>query len=205
LNYLAHLYLAQPNADSHFGNLLGDFGGKRYVKQMPITVKKALDNHYLVDKFTDSHPAIKEAKQYFSSKRKRFASIAIDVVFDHFLIRHWQKFHKEPLADFKQRSYQLLNERIFDMPYRMQQVVSNMTKNDWFKEYETIAGIGFALDNIAKRIRFANSFSGAVEDIHHHYNALDTVFLEFFPQLINHVNQNGLEGCNEANIVRINY
>ncbi len=27
MNYLAHLYLAQPTADSHFGNLLGDFGG----------------------------------------------------------------------------------------------------------------------------------------------------------------------------------
>jgi len=205
LNYLAHLYLAQPNADSHFGNLLGDFGGKRHVKQMPITIIKALNNHYLVDKFTDSHPAIKEAKQYFSAKRKRFASIAIDVVFDHFLIKHWQYFHQEPLDKFKQNSYQLLNERISDMPCTMQQTVRSMTKNDWFKDYETLTGIGLALDNIAKRIRFTNNFSGAVEDIHRHYNELDTLFLEFFPQLINHVNQYALEGSEVKSNVKLNY
>jgi len=205
LNYLAHLYLAQPNADSNFGNLLGDFGGKRHVKQMPITIIKALNNHYLVDKFTDSHPAIKEAKQYFSTKRKRFASIAIDVVFDHFLIKHWQYFHQEPLDKFKQNSYQLLNERISDMPCTMQQTVRSMTKNDWFKDYETLTGIGLALDNIAKRIRFTNNFSGAVEDIHRHYNELDTLFLEFFPQLINHVNQYALEGSEVKSNVKLNY
>ena len=201
MNYLAHLYLAQPNADSHFGNLLGDFGGHRHVKQMPITVKNALDNHYLVDKFTDSHPAIKEARQYFSVERKRFASIAVDVVFDHFLIQHWQKFNREPIADFKQNSYQLLNQCIPDMPSRMQVVVRNLTKNDWFKEYETTAGVGLALDNIARRIRFANNFSGAIEDIHRHYSELETVFLEFFPELTNHVTQCGLEDHSEVNIV----
>ena len=51
-------YLAQPNADSYFGNLLGDFGGTRHVKNLPLTVKKALDNHYLVDKFIDNHTKI---------------------------------------------------------------------------------------------------------------------------------------------------
>jgi len=200
LNYLAHLYFAQPTVDSHFGNLLGDFGGHRHIKIMPIAVKNALDNHYLVDKFTDKHPAIKEAKQFFSVKRKRFAGIAIDVVFDHFLIQHWQNFRQEPLADFKRNSYQLLNQGISDMPIRMQRVVSHMTKNDWFQEYETMTGIGLALDNIAKRIRFANNFSGAIEDIHRHHSELETIFLEFFPQLTDHVNQNGLEARKEANI-----
>jgi len=201
LNYLAHLYLAQPNADSLFGNLLGDFGGHRHVTHLPITVKNALDNHYLVDKFTDNHPAIKEARQYFSAQRKRFASIAIDVVFDHFLIQHWQKFSREPITDFKRNSYRLLDQRISDMPNRMQMVVGNMTKNDWFKEYETTAGIGLALDNIARRIRFANNFSGAIEDIHQHYSELEDVFLEFFPELINHVNQYGIEGRSKISIV----
>ena len=98
MNYLAHLYLAQPTADSHFGNLLGDFGGKRHVEQLPNTVINGLDNHYLVDKFTDSRRAVKHAKQYFSPERKRFAAVAIDVVFDHFLIVHWQRFNKQPLS-----------------------------------------------------------------------------------------------------------
>ena len=193
MNYLAHLYLAQPNADSHFGNLLGDFGGKLYSKQLTTAVQYGLENHYLVDKFTDSHTAVKHAKHYFSPQRRRFAGIDLDVLFDHFLIRHWSQFSEEPFARFKQKSYGLLNENISFMPGRMQQVVTHITKNDWFKQYETIEGIGFALDNIAKRIRFTNQFSGSIEDITRHYLELEAVFLAFFPELIEHVIEYGSE------------
>jgi len=194
VNYLAHLFLAQPNADSYFGNLLGDFGGNKHVGQLPVAVQQGLANHYLVDKFTDSHPEVKAAKQYFSTTRKRFAGIALDVLFDHFLIKHWHQFHHQPFTHFKQQSYQRLNERITDMPSRMQFVVTRITQHDWFKEYETIAGIGLALDNIAKRIRFTNNFAGAVDDIEQHYDQLEAVFLDFFPQLISHVNNQKIEG-----------
>jgi len=193
LNYLAHLYLAQPNADSHLGNLLGDFGGKTHIQGLSIAVKLGLDNHYLVDKFTDGHWAVKQAKSYFSPQRKRFSGIALDVLFDHFLIRHWSQFSKIPLVQFKQNSYALLNENLSFMPNKMQQVITNMTQNDWFKEYETIEGIGFALDNIAKRIRFPNQFNGSIEDINRNYLELEKVFLTFFPELINHVYLNRLE------------
>ena len=193
MNYLAHLYFAQPNAYSHFGNLLGDFGGKIHTQQLTTAVKKGLDNHYLVDRFTDNHSAVKQAKYLFSTQRRRFAGIALDVLFDHFLIRHWSSFHQTPLSQFKQSSYALLNENLTYMPNRMQQVVTRMTQNDWFKQYETIEGIGFALDNIAKRIRFTNQFSGSIEDINRHYVELETVFLAFFPELIAHVKKHRLE------------
>ncbi|NMH61346.1 ACP phosphodiesterase [Alteromonas ponticola] len=196
MNYLAHLYLAQPNADSHFGNLLGDFGGHRHTHGLSNAVKRGLANHYLVDKFTDNHPAIKDAKHYFTAKRKRFAGIAIDVVFDHFLIAHWRDFHSEPLTQFKRKSYFLLNERRAAMPAHMQRVVTSLTQHDWFKEYESLEGVGIALDNIARRIRFPNEFAGAVNDIRQHYNGLNAVFLDFFPQLISHVRRSGLEISN---------
>ena len=195
MNYLAHLYLAQPTADSHFGNLLGDFGGQRQLTYIPTSVKSALDNHYLVDKFTDTHPLVKEAKQLFSAKRRRFAGVAVDVVFDHFLIAHWQQFNNQSLIDFKHTSYGFLDKRIPVMPTRMQRVVTSMTQNDWFKEYESVDGVGRALDNIAKRIRFTNNFAGTAEDITRHYSELNGLFLAFFPELIKHVNEFNLESA----------
>lgn len=195
MNYLAHLYLAKPTADSHFGNLLGDFGGQRQLTHLPTTVKSALDNHYLVDKFTDAHPLVKEAKQVFSAKRRRFAGVAVDVVFDHFLITHWQQFNSQSLTNFKHTSYDLLKKRIPVMPQKMQHVVTHMTQNDWFKEYESIDGVGRALDNIVSRIRFTNNFAGANEDIIRHYGELDELFLAFFPELIKHVNEFNLESA----------
>ena len=89
------------------------------------------------------------------------------------------------------------------MPTRMQHVVTSMTKNDWFKEYETVEGVGLALDNIAKRIRFTNTFAGAADDIAQNYDELEAVFLAFFPELIKHVSEFDLESTPKNGIKRI--
>lgn len=193
MNYLAHLYFAQATADSHYGNLLGDFGGSRYKQQLKRQVALGLENHYLVDKYTDKHPLIKQAKSIFSNHRRRFAGIAVDVLFDHFLIRHWHKFHPLSFAEFKARSYQLLRQNLNNMPNEMQYVVSKITQDDWFKTYESIDGLGLALDNIAKRIRFTNQFHGSIEDIKLNYDELNELFLLFFPQLQAHVKNHSPE------------
>ena len=193
MNYLAHLYLAQPNADSYFGNLLGDFAGSRYKHQLNRQVTLGLENHYLVDKYTDKHPLVQQAKLCFSHHRRRFAGIAVDVLFDHFLICHWNTFHQQSFAEFKARSYELLQQNLSNMPNRMQYVVTKITQDDWFKTYESIDGVGLALDNIAKRIRFTNQFHGSIEDIKLNYQELNELFLLFFPQLQAHVKNHGPE------------
>ena len=79
------------------------------------------------------------------------------------------------------------------MPIHMQQVMIKVTTNDWFNEYKTLNGTGLALDNIAARIRFKNQFSGCIEDITTHYPKLEEIFLNFFPELIAHVEMNSIE------------
>ena len=92
MNYLAHLVLSQPHADSYFGNLLGDFRRGVKVTAFSESVQAGVTNHLLVDKFTDSHPAVIAAKQQVSTQRRRFAGILLDICFDHFLLVHWQRF-----------------------------------------------------------------------------------------------------------------
>ena len=89
MNYLAHLYLSQPTVDSHYGNLLGDFRKGVNVAALPFSVQQGLQNHYLVDRFTDSHPEVMAAKQVFPKSQRRFAPVALDMIFDHFLIKNY--------------------------------------------------------------------------------------------------------------------
>ena len=86
MNYLAHLHLSQPNGESRFGNLLGDFMHGVQPHTYSRLVQAGLANHRLVDKFTDQHAQVIQAKQLFSARRRRFAGIIVDVSFDHFLI-----------------------------------------------------------------------------------------------------------------------
>ena len=188
MNYLAHLHLSARSTHAIVGNLMGDFRKHLTGTALPADVLLGIENHCLVDRFTDSHPIIQELKQVFSSKRRRFAGIILDVAFDHFLSRYWHRFHDQERLDYICYSYGCLERGRHLMPSRMQHVVHYMITEDWLGSYIELVGIGFSLDRISHRIRFKNNLYGAVEEVERHYAELESGFLEFFPQLIDHVN-----------------
>ncbi|ALS97616.1 ACP phosphodiesterase [Lacimicrobium alkaliphilum] len=201
MNYLAHLFLARPNPPSRMGNLLGDFCKGVDLSCYPQPVLEGLENHRLVDRFTDSHPLVKRAKRRFSPERRRFAGIAMDVLFDHFLLRHWQNYSDLEPQRFFQLTYSHLDQALPDMPPRMQKVVASMLEHNWLLQYQTLDGVGYALDRIAGRIRFANRFWGSIEEIEAHYAEFEQCFEHFFPALIEHIDRHGPENHNQGGFV----
>ncbi|HAW93520.1 MULTISPECIES: ACP phosphodiesterase [unclassified Arsukibacterium] len=200
MNYLAHAVLAKPNLYSLTGNLLGDFCKGLRVDCLHPEVKAGLENHRATDRFTDSHPIVRSAKAGFSPRRRRFAGVALDVLFDHFLIRHWQQFYKAPFSDYKIQLYQQLTQAMPLMPLPMQQTMQRVCRHDWFASYQHLTQLGRALDHIAGRIRFANNFSGMINEITPRYAELEHNFLQFYPQLQQHLQQLALESVSRGTI-----
>ncbi|SFM57546.1 Acyl carrier protein phosphodiesterase [Marinobacter zhejiangensis] len=184
MNHLAHLFLAPANAEIRVGALLGDFSHGLESQKLPERVRAGLQHHRAVDAFTDSHPQVLAAKTLFSPQRRRFAGIALDVLFDHYLIRHWQQFSEVTLESFIGEVYQDLARNRHLMPERMAAVTSRMILDDWFSAYQDLDTVGFVLDRLAGRIRFSNEFSGALEEIIPNDTQLEEHFLAFFPDLI---------------------
>ncbi|WP_290539365.1 ACP phosphodiesterase [Alcanivorax sp.] len=183
MNYFAHLSLAQPTAASKVGNLLGDFMRGVDEALLPLPVRLGLRNHRLVDRFTDMHPRVRESRRLFSPQRRRFAGVALDVLFDHFLIRHWSRFYTESLESVISRDYVLLRQGEIFMPESMRRTTERLVAFDVFHRYQELDQLGDVLDRIAGRIRFANQFEGSIEDIREHYGELEQVFLAVYPQL----------------------
>lgn len=193
MNYLAHAALAQPNLYSVTGNLLGDFCKGVAVAALHPKIHAGLMNHRAVDRFTDQHRAVRQAKLLFSDQRRRFAGIALDVLFDHFLIIHWQQFYQQPFADYKQQLYQQLAEAEHLMPAPMAATMRSVRTHDWFSSYQQLAQLGTALDRIAQRIRFANQFGSMINEIKPNYAALEQSFLTLYPELRQHIAELALE------------
>lgn len=183
MNYLAHLYFADNNTESRIGNLLGDFCRGVDLTALSPATAAGLMQHRAIDRFTDAAPEVREAKLLFAAKRRRFAGVALDLLFDHYLIKHWPAFHPEPFVVFKSRLYQQLWQDRALMPERMATTISYLVPQDWFGSYASLDGIGLALDRIAGRLRFANEFSGAVADVMAHQPQFEQLFLQFFPNL----------------------
>ena len=194
MNHFAHLVLAQPTLESTVGNLLGDFARGVDPDALPPAVRAGLDNHRAVDRFTDTHPRVQAMKRAFSKSRRRFAGIALDIYFDHLLINHWERFEQRDLdqtiADFYRR---MRHGRDLMPGENMRRVTRRMVEYDWFGSYRDLDAVAESLDRVAGRIRFANRFDGAIEELQRHHESIQDGFFEFYPELQRHVESLGLE------------
>lgn len=186
MNHLAHLFLA-PDTELHrVGSLLGDFARGLDSQALPISLREGLRHHRAVDAFTDQHPEVIASKRLFSSQRRRFAGVALDVLYDHYLLRNWHRYSATPLNEFIDQVYEELQRHQNAMPQSMKTVTGRIVQHDWFRSYQRLDNIGYALDRVADRIRFRHSFYGIIEEIKAQNDELEAHFLAFFPDLIEH-------------------
>jgi len=191
MNYLAHLYLSDDSDESMLGSILADFVKGHLVDQYTPKILKAIEMHRRIDAFTDTHAMVLKSRKLFSSGRRRFAGITIDVAFDHFLAKNWSLYSNVELSDFIDKSYAILKRYRKLLPGDLKFAVPKMIEEDWLGSYKHLQAIGITLDKISKRIekKFGrkNNLSGAIEEVKSNYNELETNFKVFFPGLILYV------------------
>ncbi|MDX1755062.1 MAG: ACP phosphodiesterase [Marinobacter sp.] len=188
MNHLTHLFLAPPSIPARVGALMGDFAKGIVITELPPAVREGLEHHRAVDAFTDRHPEIIACKPLFSSQRRRFAGVALDVLFDHYLLRHWARFSDQDSHDFIQQAYRDLEKGRSLMPEAMARTTRRMIDHDWFNAYRDLDNIGMALDRIAQRLRRPNQFAGIIDEIRSNDQELEQHFLHFFDDLTRHYN-----------------
>ena len=153
MNYLAHLHLAAHTRSSLTGNLLGDF-----VKgPLPTGLEPPFDEgiwlHRKIDAFTDAHPEHRAAVASFEAPWRRFGGILVDMLYDHWLSRHWQQFSPQPLPRFLQQSYGQLLADHHRLPEGLPVPLRRMAEQDWIASYRHREGLSQALNGIGRRLR----------------------------------------------------
>lgn len=187
MNYLAHLLLADDDAESRVANLLGDFAKGPLRDDWSAGLRAGVYRHRRIDAFTDSHPLFLRSRRRLSARRRRFGGIIIDVCYDHFLSVHWGCFCDRPKTAFIAEAYDQLQHYPGELPVKMTRMLEAMIAQDWLNAYGSEAAIGLTLDRIAQRLRRPGGMLGAGEEFVAHYADLEQDFLGFFPQLIHFV------------------
>jgi acyl carrier protein phosphodiesterase len=193
MNYLAHLVLAQPTTDSRIGNLLGDFYHGIQLDQLSPALVAGLYNHRAVDWFTDHHPDVRAARLLFSPSMRRFAPIALDMLFDFYLIKHWTLFFNSDFTDTKLQLYRQLRGDLVDMPDAMAKTFNAVTTQDWFGSYARLEGIQHALRRMAVRGRLTARYAAIADELPRLQTQTEQIFLNFFPQLQRFIQQAAIE------------
>jgi len=184
MNYLAHLYLSEPHEEAWLGSLMGDFVKGPLDGRYGSEITRAIAMHRKIDVFTDAHPVVVQSKSRMSTERRRYAGIMVDMFYDHFLARHWQDFHDEPLAEFTGRVYRVLERYHTILPERLQRMAPMMAQWDWLGSYADIGSIYAALNRMGQRLKRENRLMNSADELVGNYAQLEADFRAFLPDVL---------------------
>ena len=171
------------------GALLGDFvKGQLHIlaDQFPPRVLSGIRLHRAIDQFTDAHAFWRTSRARFSPSTRRFAGVAVDMLYDHFLARHWTRFHDLPLAVFSGHAYQAIEEYEALFPPGLRRLFPYMRDEDWLTNYQHFAHIDMALTRMATRSERLAPLAQTVPEALRLYQDLECDFVQFFPDLVDY-------------------
>lgn len=184
MNFLAHLYLSEPNEPAWLGSLMGDFVKGPLDGRYGSEIGRAIALHRRIDVYTDAHPLVRASKTRISTPRRRYAGIMMDVFYDHFLAKHWDEFHDQALADFTARIYEILARNHALLPGRLQDMAPRMAQWDWLGSYADIASIYTALNRMGQRLRRGDALLNSADELVEHYAEIEADFRAFLPEVL---------------------
>jgi acyl carrier protein phosphodiesterase len=197
LNYLVHLFLADDTPPSLLGNLMGDFVKGRLDDTFPTAIRRGIELHRQVDAFAHDNPLYRRSKSRLDDRYGYFRGVLIDIFYDHFLARNWQRYHPLPLEIFADRVYRLLEEHFEMLPPGLQQVAPRMIEHNWLVSYREVETIDRVLGRISARLRRANPIGQGIVELHRHYAGLETdsdLFLAQAHEFVNDWKRSCLRG-----------
>lgn len=183
MNYLAHLCLADGSPDSILGNFLGDFVKGRPEGRYPPPVVRGIRLHRAVDCYTDSHAAVARAVDRIPSERRRFAHIAVDMAFDHFLACRLEREDPHAFRALREHAYAVLHARTALLPDRLHRILPALAGDDWLGSYAELDGICFALARMSRRLSRPNRLGETAADVRAAYAGLAQDFDAFWPDV----------------------
>lgn len=186
MNFVAHLFLSPCNDAFRVGSILADFTvGKmdQIEESFGPDISVGIRHHREVDRFTDSHDAVCACVNAMKDSFGIYGAIVSDVMFDHFLLRHWKRYCTISKETFFASVYQSLTLMRPEFPRHYQVTVRRMLERRWLHTYEDVENTAYALQRIGERFTRKTPLSDALPGLKQHYDVLENTFLLFFPQL----------------------
>lgn len=199
MNYLAHAYLSFNQNEILAGNMISDFvkGKKKY--DYPAGIQAGIRLHREIDRFTDEHPAIKNAKNIFRPAYRLYSAPVTDVVFDHFLAIDENEFPENTLELFADEIYKKMGDFIDYFPEKFNRMFPYMKTQNWLYNYRLKWGIEKSLGGLVRRSAYMKESETAFRLFNENYDELQVCYRSFFPE-IKELAENFLQDNTAANI-----
>lgn len=187
MNWLAHVFLSEPDVEFRLGNLLADIVRGEELRRMSAGFQRGAQKHKQIDAFTDSHLVVKRSRGRVSPEFRRFSGVLVDVFYDHLLATNWDAYSPIVLDAFTAKFYADIESSSIELPSSARVTLDRIIRHDLLGSYRRIEGVERSLRRVSaylsSRWRREFELERGVVDLIAQRAGFDADFAEFFPQL----------------------
>lgn len=187
MNWLAHVFLSEPDVEFRLGNLLADIVRGEELRRTSAGFQRGAQKHKQIDAFTDSHPLVKRSRARIGPEFRRFSGVLVDVFYDHLLATQWNAYSPIVLDAFTAKFYADIEASSIELPSSARVTLDRIIRHDLLGSYRRIEGVERSLRRVSaylsSRWRREFALERGVADLIAQRAGFDRDFAEFFPQL----------------------
>ncbi len=201
MNFLAHSQLSGDNDDLLFGNFVADAVKGNSYNKYDDDIRKGILLHRKIDSYTDKHPIVLKSTQKVRAHFGKFAGIAVDIYYDHFLAANWPQYDASELSSFTVRVYAILARRFLILPARTRRMLPFLIAQNWLNSYANPKDLERIFYGMDRRTQFKSGMASAVDVLYAHYDTLQKDFEDYYPDLRAYVAE-ALRELDESNGIK---
>lgn len=151
MNFLAHCLLGHPDPGLVAGGFIGDFIKGRVPEDIPVELQRGVRLHRRIDSISNLMPEMRASYAHFGPELRRVAPVLLDIVADHLLAIHWDRFGEGSLAEFTAVCYATIDR--YDVPPRGRRFFAHMRTTDLLARYTDAQVVERAMASVLDRLR----------------------------------------------------
>jgi len=136
--------------------------------------------HRALDTLSESHPALHEARSMFPENNRRFSGIALDLLGDWILWRHWREFRPEQPWDFIKRCDKAISASRVQLPNAAQEWANRILELHLITACNNPQGIRTACRRVSGRLTQPDGLQSACETAILGISSIEPRMLDFF-------------------------
>ncbi len=183
MNFLAHLYLSGDPGPLMLGNFIGDYVKGRKVEHYKPEIQQGILLHRKIDAFTDQHKVVKTSTARFKPCYQRYASVVIDVIYDHYLAKNWHHYHSTSLKQYVDSVHHYFMKHYFSLPNQVKGFLPFLIKSRRLENYKHLWGIEKSLAIMANHSSLPAKSECAIKIMTEQYEELHEEFALFFEDI----------------------
>ena len=184
MNFLAHIFLSGNNELISIGNFMADGVRGNSFKMYSDEVQVGIRLHRAIDTFTDAHPIFRNSTKRLHKNFGHYSGVIVDIFYDHYLAKNWNRYSDTPLAEYVDEFYQRLKKHSDILPLRYKNMTPIMIEGNWLLSYANIQGIQAVLNGMNRRTKGQSRMNEATKELKQYYQEFEDDFTTFFEELI---------------------